>query len=190
MSHAALERHEPSGTVTPKDIWDILRRYLTPVQAAGLMGNAIAESSLNPEASVQDSNGYQSVGLFQFNEQSYPNAGSLVTGSPLKDAEAQVKFALRVAPKSALDGSTPSQVASNWATNFERCQTCEPGGASNQQRESNATQVAGWAGSGNWPATSMNADDQASSGAQESASCAWSISLPIAGQSCILSKTQ
>ena len=95
--------------VSPQDIWDALRAQgATPIQAAAIMGNQIAESSLNPEASVIDSNGARSVGLNQWNADSYPSSGSLVTGHPLADMLAQVKFLASTGGFAAAKGSTAS----------------------------------------------------------------------------------
>jgi hypothetical protein len=207
---------ESSGT-GPAAIWKALENAgASPIQAAGIMGNWIAESSLNPEADVVDSNGYRSVGLAQFNEASYPNAGSLVTGHPAKDIVSQVNFFVQTGGLRAAQGSTPAQVAGNVAANYERCQTCggtgSSGNSSQLAREGYASQVAGWAASGNWPTTYNQAADtavltnaQTASGSQE---CAWQIGwggIPGtswlsdlfgsggnvgSGSVCLLSKTQ
>jgi hypothetical protein len=152
------------------------------------MGNAIAESGLNPEAQSTDSNGYTSSGLWQFNAQSYPGSESLVTGNPVKDLTAQVGFLAQTGGLKAATGNTPAEVASNFAANYERCQTCQAGGQSNTQRAGYAAQVAGWASSGNWPATASQASTTAQlTGAQAQGSdetCAWEIGFgPIAGTS-------
>jgi Phage tail lysozyme len=202
-----------STPVTPLQIWQDLEQYgATAVVAAGVMGNMIAESSLNPEAHVIDSNGYPSYGLMQWNTQSYPSAASLVTGNPVADALAQVVFFFQTVPQSALQGSTAQQVASNIAANYERCQTCAAGETSNEQRQANAAIVAGWASSGSWPASTGQASDTASLTASQSAEgnleCAWQIGfggIPgtswlsdlfgsggniASGSVCVISKTQ
>src|SRR5215469_13073495 len=105
-----------SGGVGPADIWNELTQAgANAVQAAGLMGNAIAESGLNVESKAMDSNGAYSYGLFQWNTASYPGASSLVTGNPAKDLSAQVSFLAQTGGFKAATGTTPAQVASNFA---------------------------------------------------------------------------
>ena len=191
--------------VTPKDIWDELEAQgASSVQAAGIMGNWIAESSLDPESKAMDSNGYYSYGLAQWNAASYPQASTLVTGNPGKDLKAQIKFLAQTGGFKAASGNTPTQVAGNFAKNYERCSSCQPGGISSNQREGLASQVAGWASGGNWPESSGSATDSASlnqAAAQQSKdSCAWGINLdPLPswvpfvggpGTVCIVAKTQ
>jgi Phage tail lysozyme len=202
------------SAVTPEQIWQDLEQYgASAIVAAGVMGNMIAESSLNPEAvNPADSNGYPSYGLMQWNTASYPSAASLVTGNPVTDALAQVVFFFQTVPQSALQGSTAQAVASNIAANYERCSTCQSGGTSNEQRQANAATVAGWASSGNWPATTGQASDTATLTSAQSAEgnleCAWQIGfggIPgtswladlfgsggniASGSVCIVSKTQ
>jgi hypothetical protein len=169
--------------VTPKNIWDALESAgASAVQAAGIMGNAIHESDLNPEARAVDSNGYYSNGLWQFNEESYPDSGELVTGSPVRDLTAQVNYLMQHGGLQAASGTTVSETASNFAANFERCQGCEDGGSQNAARVASAATVAGWASGGSWPASAGTASDTAEltsaqvaeSGAAQ-AECAWSI---------------
>lgn len=190
----------PPGDVvqqaTPQDIWNLLEQAgASAVQAAGIMGNAIAESSLDPEANVVDSNGARSYGLWQFNADTYPNAGTLVTGNPLADAKAQIVFLAQNGGFTAAQGSTPAQSAANFAANFERCQTCQAGGASNTARQANAGTVAGWAASGNWPAQGGQASDTATLGAAttaaQTASCmvGWPGIFGL-GEFCLLSRSQ
>lgn len=70
------------STCGPSGIFEaLINAGFSEAQAVGVMANAIAESSLDPEASVIDSNGARSNGLFQFNEASYPDSGKLVTGN-------------------------------------------------------------------------------------------------------------
>ena len=194
----------------PKDIWDALESAgASAVQAAGIMGNAIAESSLKPEAAVMDSNGQMSYGLWQFNAGSYPSAASLVTGHAMADMVAQVKFLAQVGGFTAATGTTPAQAAATFAANFERCATCQSGGSSSAARQANAAMVAGWASGGAWPSSSGSASDTATltsaGAAQARATCLWSISNsgvdpsilgwhPVGSvgnfQFCILSKSQ
>jgi hypothetical protein len=171
------------ASVSPKDIWDSLEAAgASAVQAAGIMGNAIHESDLNPEARAVDSNGYYSNGLWQFNEDSYPDSGELVTGNPVRDLAAQVNYLMQHGGLQAASGTTVSETASNFAANFERCQGCQDGGSQNAARVASAATVAGWASSGGWPASTGSAADTAEltsaevaeSGAAQ-AECAWAI---------------
>ena len=111
----------------------LLRNGYSTTQAIGIMANMYFESGINPESSGMDSNGYYSVGLVSFNEApgNYPNAGSMLTGNATNDINTQVKYLATIAgPRSsATSGSTPTQVAGNWAEYFERCASCQPGGA-------------------------------------------------------------
>lgn len=189
--------------VTPEDIWKGLERAgASSVQAAAIMGNAIAESSLDPEARAMDSNGYYSNGLWQFNEASYPDSRQLVTGNPMRDMLAQIDYLFAHGARQAARGATVSEAAGNFAATFERCQGCQPGGASYQSRQANAATVAGWASGGSWPASAGSASDTASlssaQSAEASATCAWNlpgsgVSLfgwhPLGG-ACLLTKTQ
>jgi hypothetical protein len=179
--HVAATGKASNAAATPKDIWDALEAAgASSIQAAGIMGNAIAESSLNPEARAMDSNGFYSNGLWQFNEDSYPNSGSLVTGHPMADMLAQTRFLAQVGGFKAAAGSTPAQAAASFAANFERCKTCASGGAQNATRQANAQSVAGWAAAGAWPSSVGSASDTASltsaQAAQVSATCAMGIS--------------
>ena len=186
---------------TPRDIYNALTGAgFSTVQAIGAMANGLAESGLSAEARVVDSNGYYSDGIWQFNEESYPNAGGLVTGNCQADITAQVGFLKAHVSGSALSGSTPGQVAGNFAANFERCKTCQPGGASYSQRVANAGVVAGWVSSGKWPTSTAGLSGSGSAGTSGSGSgsadptCAWSlgtINLKVTsiGGGCILHKS-
>ena len=199
---AAKTRSSPA--TSPRAVWDALRSAgATPVQAAGIMGNWIAESGLNPEASAVDSNGKRSYGLAQWNAGSYPNAASLVTGRPEADLAAQVTYFAQTGGFRAATGSTPQQVAASVASRYERCATCQSGGAQSKSRQAQAATVAGWASSGNWPASASGATDTAqlssAAQAQSSATCLWSlgggtVDLIVYHQSlpsfCMLSKSQ
>lgn len=140
------------GGVTPLQIYQALTGagYST-IQAVGIMANMLAESSLNPEAAAKDTNGYYSYGLVQWNTASYPKASSLVTGNPVADLAAQVKYLGQTVKPAALAGATGAAVAGNFAANFERCQTCQPGGASYNQRVANAATIMTMATTGAWP---------------------------------------
>jgi Phage tail lysozyme len=178
---AATRGKASTAAATPKAIWDALEAAgASAVQAAGIMGNMIAESRLNPESAAEDTNGYMAYGLVSWNAQDYPNAASLVTGHPLADLEAQVRFLAATGGFKAATGSTPAQAAASFAENYERCQTCQSGGAQNATRQANAQSVAGWAQAGAWPASVGAASDTASltsaQAAQASATCAFGIS--------------
>jgi tail lysozyme len=140
-------------TVTPVQVYDQLlgAGFSTP-QAVGIMANGINESSLQPEARAVDSNGQYSNGFLQWNEASYPDSGSLVTGNCLEDLKAQIGYLKSTVSGPALNGTTGAEVAGNFAQSFERCAGCQPGGAQYQQRVANAAKVQGWISSGNWPA--------------------------------------
>lgn len=192
--------------VTPKDVWDELEAQgASAVKAAGIMGNWIAESRLNPEAHAMDSNGYVSYGLAQWNSApgNYPSAPTLVTGHPAHDLKQQVRFFFQTGGGQAASGSTPQQVAASVAANYERCQGCASGGGQNTARQANAATVAGWASAGSWPASTGGASDTAtltSAGqAQSQSECmvalpSWHVDIffghgPTVGGGCLLPKS-
>jgi Phage tail lysozyme len=109
--------------------------------AIGMIANAMAESTLNPEADAMDTNGYRSYGLWQFNAKTYPDASSLVTGNASKDMIAQIQYLFKVGGLSAATGSTPQQAASNFAAQFEKCEGCQAGGSQNNTRVGNVAAV-------------------------------------------------
>jgi Phage tail lysozyme len=183
--------------VTPKDIYLALRQSgASEVQALGIMANMMAESGLNPEAVNPD--GPQSgVGLVQWQTTDYPHAATLVTGSPKQDMLAQIKFLAMTGGFDAAQGSNAGQAAGNFASRYERCATCEPGGAQFQQRVENTLTLAGWARSGKWPTTVGTSraigDLSSSSGPGSTPDCAWKIDLNIplvGGNFCILTKSE
>jgi tail lysozyme len=177
-------------TVTPLQVYQALTKAgFSTTQAIGVMANGIAESGLNPEADVVDSNGYRSYGIWQFNAESYPNAAGLVTGNCAADLAAQVGLVKAAASGQALSGSTGAEVAGNFAQYFERCQTCTPGGSSYQARVAEASTVAGWASSGNWPASAGSLSGSGSSSSATGATCAFGPKLPLVGQVCLVKKT-
>jgi hypothetical protein len=145
-----------SSACGPKAIYlELTSQGFSTVQAIGVMANGIAESGLRPETRVMDSNGRYSNGIWQFNEASYPNSGSLVTGNCAADIRSQVGFLKSVVSGSALAGSTGAEVAGNFAANFERCQGCQQGSNGRNgwsTRVAHAATVEGWVSSGNWPA--------------------------------------
>lgn len=125
-----------------KGVFNALRSAGASVnQAIGIIANGIAESHLDPEARVVDSNGRYSNGVWQFNEASYPSSGSLVTGHPGDDLVRQIRFLIQVGGFRAASGSTPEAAASNFAANFEHCVGCESGGGENTARVGNVPSV-------------------------------------------------
>lgn len=170
-----------TGGCGPQAIWDALINagFSTP-QAIGAMANGMAESKLQPETRAMDTNGYYSNGIWQFNEGTYPDSSSLITGDCAKDIDAQVGYLASHIGGSALVGRSGAEVAGNFAANFERCTTCQSGGESYTQRVANASTVQGWVDSGNWPASAGNATllaAQAASGGQsgDEATCLISV---------------
>lgn len=138
----------PTGSVSTKGasgargIYNALTSAgASPAQAIGLIANAINESSLDPEARAMDTNGYYSNGLWMFNEQGFPSSGALVTGHPAADLIAQVKFLFQTGGLRAASGSTPEQVAGNFAANYERCQGCQSGETQYNARVANVAKV-------------------------------------------------
>ena len=189
--------------VTPKQIYDALTAAgASTNQAIGIMANAINESSLDPEAAAMDTNGYMSYGLNQWNAASYPGASSLVTGNPVKDLKAQVKFLATTGGFQAANGSSAAAAAGNFVANYERCQGCQPGGSQYQARTGNAATVSGWASSGQWPASqgSPTAGGQAPAGAAAGSDCVFSLGGQHAGilfghgptlpSACLLTKSE
>lgn len=181
----------------PRDIYnELIKQGFSTNQAIGAMANGIAESGLNPETRVVDSNGYYSNGIWQFNEASYPNSGSLVTGKCAADISAQVGLLRASISGQALAGASSAEVAGNFARYFERCATCQPGGQSYQQRVGNAATVSGWVASGKWPTSSAGLAGSASASSAQASGpdCAFTfgggsvagIGLPSA---CLLKKS-
>jgi hypothetical protein len=145
---------------------------------------------------VIDSNGARSNGLWQFNEVSYPDSGKLITGNCAADIQQQVGYLKAHVSGQALNGSTGAEVASNFAANFERCQGCQGGGASNAERTANAATVQGWISSGAWPTSSAGISGGSSGGGNvltstiTTGTCVIPLNIPVAGQFCLLSKGQ
>ena len=185
-----------AGGCGPQAIYTaLLAAGFSTVQAVGAMANAIAESTLNPEASVIDSNGARSNGLWQFNEASYPDSGRLITGNCAADIQQQVGYLKAHVSGQALNGTTGAEVASNFAASFERCQGCQAGGSQNAQRTANAATVQGWVASGSWPTSSAGITGSSGGGnvltsTIVSGTCVLPLNIPVAGQFCLLSKSQ
>lgn len=186
------------GACGPQAIYQaLITAGFSTAQAIGAVANAIAESAMDPEARVVDSNGYYSDGLWQFNEESYPNAASLVTGNCAADITAQVGYLVSHVSGQALEGSTGAEVAGNFAANFERCQGCSAGStAANgwSTRVANAAQVQQWVTSGSWPtstaALSSSGGSSTVTTSYATGTCALPLSVPIVGSFCLLSKSQ
>jgi hypothetical protein len=196
-SNTAAPTPAPAGGCGAQAIYTaLLAQGFSTVQAVGAMANAIAESSLNPEVSVIDSNGARSNGLWQFNEVSYPDSGKLITGNCAADIQQQVGYLKAHVSGQALNGSTGAEVASNFAANFERCQGCAQGGSQNATRTANAATVQGWISSGSWPTSSAGISGGSSGGGNvltstiTAGTCVIPLNIPVAGQFCLLSKGQ
>jgi hypothetical protein len=162
----------------PRDIYnELIKQGFSTNQAVGAMANGIAESGLNAETRVVDSNGYYSNGIWQFNEASYPNSGSLVTGHCAADISAQVGLLRASVSGPALAGGSGAEVAGNFARYFERCATCQQGGASYQQRVASAATVSGWISSGKWPTSSAGLTGAGAASAAQAAGpdCAFTL---------------
>jgi hypothetical protein len=162
----------------PRDVYnELIKQGFSTNQAIGALANGMAESGLNAETRVIDSNGYYSNGIWQFNEASYPNSGSLVTGKCAADISAQVGLLRASVSGQALAGGSGAQVAGNFAQYFERCATCQQGGASYQQRVGNAATVSGWISSGKWPTSSAGLTGSAAASSAQAAGpdCAFTL---------------
>ena len=183
------------NTVTPADIYAaLINASASPAQAAGLLGNAQAESGLNVESAGLDSNGYWSYGLFQWNAQSHPDAATLVTGNPAADLANQVAYLARSGGLQAASGNDPGTVAANFAHNYERCAACgyQAGSGQLQVRSANATRFAQDAASGNWAAALSSSSFQGPQylGLVNPDRAIWSINLPIVGSTTIINASQ
>lgn len=124
-----------------------LTHGFSPADAAGIVGNLIQESGVNPES--QQSGG-PGRGIAQWSQGGRWNP-SLMTGNQQIDLLAQLNFIdqeLQSNPSyglaSLLKASTPQQAASIFSADYER-----PGIIGN--RINDATDVANMAATGNWP---------------------------------------
>lgn len=189
-----------SGPVTAREVYQLLLdQGFSTVQAIGILANAENESSVitdparSPEA-VGD--GGTSFGFVQFHEPGYSGAASLVTGNPQQDIRAQVSYLAKVVSPAAVAGSTPSQVAGNFAQHFEVCQGCQPGQTQYVSRVGNVAAIAAAVNSGNWgteltSAIGAGGGNSSSSGGGTGAACL--IQFPGVlgiGATCLLSKSQ
>src|SRR5215472_9826052 len=96
----------------------LIAKGLTPVQAAGIAGNAQNESSFSSQA-VGDAG--TSFGLVQWHLGGAGGnwANQLVTGNPAQDFAQQVNSIVNTFKKGGFTGTTPQQIASKWASQFE-----------------------------------------------------------------------
>lgn len=160
--------------VTPKQVYTgLVNAGASTIQAIGIMANGLAESGLNPEA-IGDQG--TSFGTWQQHGAGY---AGLVTGNPDADLAAQIKVVAQNGGFAAASGSNAGEAAGNFAANYERCTTCQPGGTSYDQRVANAATVAGWVSSGKWPSSAGSAATPGASGALAASndpSCAWGFS--------------
>jgi Phage tail lysozyme len=178
-----------SGPVTPREVYQLLiGKGLSTMQAIGVMGNMFAESRLSPESGGTDSNGYWAGGLISWNSADYPNAHQLVTGDPQKDVRAQIDylFSSTNGLSAGLVGSTPQEVAGNFAANVEKCEGCQPGSNFSNgwaARRGFATMIAGWEASGAWPQSAGSAAGAAGAagGGTGSGGSACLLSVPLIG---------
>jgi Phage tail lysozyme len=132
-------------------IWNgLLAKGATPIQAAGMMGNMVQESSLNPENDAIDINGSRSIGIVSWNQAPgvYHNAAELLTGNPTVDITNQIAALEGVF--SAASGPDPATAASNFMNNFEHC---APAYCNESRRRLMAEAVYQAAQSGNWTLT-------------------------------------
>lgn len=122
----------------------LVGKGLSPVAAAGIIGNMVAESSLNPEAWNPNDVGHPGGGLVGWNTGSYPDAFKLVTGNPGTDLTNQLDYLWGDISSSGLasklnQATTPSEAAWLFANGFERCAEClSPGTSQVLFRQSNA----------------------------------------------------
>lgn len=97
-----------------------------------------------------DTNGHMSYGLVQWNTGTYPNAAQYVQGGIIQDLKLQAKAIAKVVKGYPITGSTPGEIAANFASQFEGCQGCQPGGNQWSQRVANAEAYASLASSQAW----------------------------------------
>ena len=193
-----------TNTPTPQDIWSALRNAgASAIQAAGIMGNMLAESSFdveshNPHDPAQGCPGAQSWGLVNWNDCSHPNARGLVTGNPQNDLKAQIAYLVQSGGLAAATGNDPASAGASFAANYERCQGCS-GGAQQQERARNAASVYQAATSGDWSSfsaeTAVNAaaDQNAPGAGQGSGVSGCAVPLPSIGPiggGCLITNSQ
>lgn len=141
----------------------------TPVEAAGIMGNMVQESSLNPEEQVIDSNGAYSRGLVMWNDLgagSGVNWGQYITGNVTNDIVQQVLLLKAQGAFQKASGGDAATAAANFMNSFER-----PAAATSgiNNRMSAASAIANAAQSGSWANLSWGTQDTASFAGQSAA---------------------
>lgn len=117
----------------------LVKGGLLPYQAAGVLGNIQNESlgSGGPEAIGDNGTSY---GLVQWHSLKY-NPSQYVTGNVAADFNKQIKAIVQEFKTLGIGGTTAAQVAGNWASQFEGCMGCQPGGAQWSQRMANANAI-------------------------------------------------
>lgn len=184
------------GPVTPREIYALLlQKGLSTTQAIGVMANMWAESKLNPESGGTDSNGFWAGGLISWNSEGYTNAHQLVTGNPQVDVRAQIAylFSSTSGLQQGLKGSTPADVAGNFAANVEKCVGCEPGSTYSNgwaARRGYTRLVSGWVNSGKWPKAGASSVGPGGGGGAGSSGGACLVSLPLVGCALTTSKAR
>lgn len=128
-------------------IWnELIADGATPFQAAGILGNIEQESGGNPESRALDSNGRYANGLVSWNEGSYPNSASMLTGNVSQDIKTQVAYIVQTGGLTAAgNAQNASAAAVAFQNNYERCGTCNTPG-----RIQSALDVFQAATTGNW----------------------------------------
>src|ERR1700757_317027 len=95
---------------------DLISAGASPSEAAGILGNMVQESGLNPEIQAMDSNGAMSRGLIQWNDKgagSGVNWAQYITGNVANDIMQQVLLLKSQGGFQAAAGATPAESASN-----------------------------------------------------------------------------
>jgi hypothetical protein len=123
-------------------IYNTLKRYynLTEEQASGIIGNAMAESGLNPTIEVPDPNRKnplaKSGGLFQWNDTRFDTLKKEYPGENWKNPDNQLLFLIKeinskytktINQIKNLSGDSNKIVSDStfiWASQFERCREC------------------------------------------------------------------
>ena len=123
-------------------IYNTLKRYysLTEEQAAGIIGNSMAESGLNPTIEVPDPNRKnplaKSGGLFQWNDTRFDALKKAYPGENWKNPDNQLSFLIKeiganytktINQIKNLSGDSNKIVSDStfiWASQFEKCREC------------------------------------------------------------------
>lgn len=128
------------GTSLPVKIDDITVKMInffkkegfSNPQIAGILGNAFAESGLNPTVEITDTNKLPSGGLFQWNGErltALKNYSSKL-GKDYKTVEAQLAYLItepdyKRTKQAILKSDKVDDATFNWASLFERCDICQ-----------------------------------------------------------------